>query len=118
MLVAIGQPRTGVMVVFESAGAPLNLPVLVGVVVLAGLVGFVLVLVVGDVYLAVVGRMTYWRISTAILAVLCLISYLFTGPLGVGVFLVAAAVGMVPVRLRARRVHLMGVLIGPLMLGP
>lgn len=106
------------MVAFESVEAPLNLPVLVGVVLLAGLVGFVLTLVVGDAYLTLVGGMSYWRISAAVLALLCVISYLFTGPLGVGVFVAAAAVGMVPVRLRARWVHLMGVLIGPLMLGP
>ena len=117
-LVAIGQPRTGVMVAFESANAPLDLPVLVGGVVLAGLIGFVLVILVGDAYLEVVGRLTYWKISVAVLSLLFVLSYLFTGPIGIGVFVVASAIGMVPVRFRARRVHLMGVLIGPLMLGP
>ncbi|WP_207589185.1 tripartite tricarboxylate transporter permease [Halomontanus rarus] len=115
-LVAIGQPRTGVMVAFENANAPLNLPVLVAAILLAGLIGFVLVIVVGDAYLDVVGRMAYWRISIAVLALLCVVAYLFTGPLGVGVFVVAAAVGMVPIRFRARRVHLMGVLIVPVAL--
>ncbi|WP_276253506.1 tripartite tricarboxylate transporter permease [Halomontanus rarus] len=115
-LVAIGQPRTGVMVAFENANAPLNLPVLVAAILLAGLIGFILVIVVGDAYLDVVGRMTYWRISIAVLALLCVVAYLFTGPLGVGVFVVAAAVGMVPIRFRARRVHLMGVLIVPVAL--
>jgi putative membrane protein len=37
--------------------------------------------------------------------------------LGIVVFVVAAAIGMVSVRLRAWRVHLMGVLISPLMVG-
>ncbi|MCU4971260.1 tripartite tricarboxylate transporter permease [Halobacteria archaeon AArc-m2/3/4] len=115
-LVAIGQPRTGVMVAFESANAPLNLPVLVVAVLLAGLIGFALVIVVGDAYLDIVGRMEYWRISAAVLTLLCLIAYLFTGLLGVGVFVVAAAIGMVPIRFRARRVHLMGVLIVPVAL--
>ncbi|EMA45738.1 tripartite tricarboxylate transporter permease [Halobiforma nitratireducens] len=116
-LVAIGQPRTGVMVAFESANAPLELPLLVAAVVVAGLIGFVLVIVVGDAYLELVGRMTYWKISAAVLGLLVVLSYLFTGALGIVVFVVAAAIGMVPVRLRARRVHLMGVLIGPLILG-
>ena len=115
-LVAIGQPRTGVMVAFESVNAPLELPVLLAGVVLAGLFGFALVIVVGDAYLELVGRMEYWKISAAVLALLCVLSYLFTGPVGIAVFAVAAAIGLVPVRLRARRVHLMGVLIGPLML--
>ncbi|SDQ92175.1 tripartite tricarboxylate transporter permease [Natronobacterium texcoconense] len=116
-LVAIGQPRTGVMVAFESTDAPLELPILVAGVVVAGLIGFVLVIVLGDAYLEFVGRTTYWKISAAVLALLLALSFLFTGVLGIAIFVVAAAIGMVPVRLRARRVHLMGVLIGPLILG-
>ncbi|AFZ71507.1 tripartite tricarboxylate transporter permease [Natronobacterium gregoryi] len=116
-LVAIGQPRTGVMVAFESADAPLELPILVVAVVVAGLIGFVLVIVVGDAYLELVGRLAYWKISATVIGLLMGLSYLFTGPLGIVIFVVAAAIGMVPVRLRARRVHLMGVLIGPLILG-
>ncbi|MFC6716715.1 tripartite tricarboxylate transporter permease [Natrialbaceae archaeon GCM10025810] len=116
-LVAIGQPRTGVMVAFESLEAPLDLPVLLGAVIVAGALGFVLVLVVGDAYLEAIGRLTYWQVSVAVLALLAVLSYLFTGLLGIAVFAVAASVGMVPVRFGARRVHLMGVLIGPLLIG-
>ncbi|APX95814.1 tripartite tricarboxylate transporter permease [Natronorubrum daqingense] len=115
-LVAIGQPRTGVMVAFENANAPLELPILLVGVVLAGLIGFVLVIVVGDVYLEFVGQLAYWKISVVVLGLLCVLSFLFAGFFGVVVFVVAAAIGMVPVRFQARRVHLMGVLIGPLML--
>ncbi|SDK25653.1 tripartite tricarboxylate transporter permease [Natronorubrum texcoconense] len=115
-LVAIGQPRTGVMVAFENVNAPLELPILLAGVVLAGLFGFALVIVVGDAYLEIVGTMAYWKISVGVLGLLCVLSYLFTGPVGILVFAVAAAVGMVPIRFRARRVHLMGVLIGPLLL--
>ena len=115
-LVAIGQPRTGVMVAFETADVPLVLPILVGAVVAAGVIGFLMVLVIGDAYLVAVGRTTYWKISAVVLALLLVLSWLFAGYLGVVVFAVAAAIGMVPVRFRARRVHLMGVLIGPLIL--
>ncbi len=116
-LVAIGQPRTGVMVAFETVDAPLALPTLLGAVLVAGAIGFVLVCTIGDAYLSLVGRLSYWKISAAVLGLLCLLSVLFTGVLGLVVFAVAAAIGMVPVRLRARRVHLMGVLIGPLIIG-
>ena len=115
-LVAIGQPRSGVMVAFDSVGAPLEVPILLAGVVLAGFVGFALVIVVGDVYLEFVGRLAYWKISAIVLTLLLVLSFLFTGPIGVGVFGIAAVIGMAPVRLRARRVHLMGVLIGPLIL--
>lgn len=116
-LASIGQPRSGVMVAFDEVGAPLELGYLVGGVLVAGVAGFVLVVTVGDRYLRLVGRTAYWKISAAVLGLLLILSYLFTGPLGVVVFVVAAAVGMVPVRFRSRRVTLMGVLIGPLMLG-
>lgn len=116
-LVSLGQPRTGVMIAFDNANAPLDVPVLLLSIVLAGVAGFVLVICIGDVYLEFVGRISYWKISAVVLGLLLVLSYLFTGLVGVGVFIVAAAVGMVPVRLRTRRVHLMGVLIGPLMIG-
>ncbi|WP_265111522.1 tripartite tricarboxylate transporter permease [Halosolutus halophilus] len=116
-LVAIGQPRTGVMVAFETVNAPLDVPILLGAVVVAGAIGFALVCIVGDAYLDVVGRIPYWKISIAVLGLLLALSTLFTGILGIVVFVVATAIGMVPIRLRARRVHLMGVLIGPLLLG-
>lgn len=113
-LVAIGQPRTGVMVAFERADVPLELPILLACVLVAGMIGFVLVIAIGDVYLEVIGRVTYWKISVVVIGLLLVLSYLFTGVVGIVVFVAAAAVGMVPIRMRARRVHLMGVLIGPL----
>ncbi|WP_121822563.1 tripartite tricarboxylate transporter permease [Halostella salina] len=116
-LVALRQPRTGVLVAFDEVGAPLNLPLLVAAAALASVAGFVLVLALGDRYLRVVGRMDYRRLSLAVLALLVCISALFAGVVGVGTFLVSAALGLVPVRFGARRVHLMGVLIGPLALG-
>ncbi|WP_254523058.1 tripartite tricarboxylate transporter permease [Natrinema caseinilyticum] len=116
-LVVIGQPRTGVMVAFDSLNAPLELPMLLAAVVLSGLVGFALVIGLGDAYLELVGRVAYWKLSVAVLALLLVLSVLFSGPIGIAIFVAATAVGLVPVRLRARRVHLMGVLIGPLIVG-
>lgn len=46
-----------------------------------------------------------------------MLSFLFAGPVGVVVFVAAGVVGLVPARFRARRATLMGVLMGPLMLG-
>jgi putative membrane protein len=94
-----------------------EIPVLVSGVIIAGVIGFLLVISLGDAYLELVGRLPYWKISAVVLAGLLCLSMLFAGVLGVVVFVVATAIGMVPVRLRARRVHLMGVLIGPLMFG-
>lgn len=116
-LVAIGEPRTGVLVAFETVSAPLNLPLLVAATLLASVAGFCLVLSLGDRYLRVVGRMDYRRLSVGVLCLLVALSWLFAGPVGVVVFAASAVLGLVPVRFGARRVHLMGVLIGPIALG-
>jgi putative membrane protein len=116
-LSALGTPRTGVMVALEESGAPLNLPLLLAGAALASICGFLLVLLVGDCYLRYVGQVEYTRLSVGVLALLAIASFVFAGPLGVGVFVVSAVVGMIPPRFGARRVHLMGVLIVPLVVG-
>ena len=113
-LVALGAPRTGVLVAVDRLGAPLLLAHLIVAMVVAAAAGFVLVLVVGDRYLAVVGRLDTRRLSVAILAGLAALSFLFAGPVGTVTYLAAGIVGMVPARFRARRASLMGVLIVPL----
>lgn len=115
-LVALGQPRTGVMVAFEETGAPLDLPILLAAIVLAGVCGFLIVIAVGEYYLAVVQRVEYATLSCCVLGALVALSWLFTGVFGIAIFLAASLVGLVPIRLGVRRVHLMGVLLCPLIL--
>ncbi len=118
-LVALGSPRTGVLVALADAGVPTDdgtLVLLLGATGLAAVAGFALVVTVGDAYLRVVGRADYTRLSLAVLAMLCVLSYLFAGAVGVGVLGAAAVVGRIPVRFGVKRAHLMGVLMGPLAL--
>ncbi len=115
-LAALGTPRTGVTVAIERADVPLALPVLLVAAATAAVCGFTLLLLLGDAYLRVVGNADYTRISLGVLCLLAGLSAAFAGPIGVAVFLVAGLLGLVPPRLGARRVHLMGVLIGPLLL--
>jgi len=116
-LVALGTPRTGVTVAIDRAEVPFALPILLVAAATAAACGFALVLLVGDAYLRVVGNADYTRLSIGVLALLVGISYAFAGTVGIGVFVVAGALGLVPPRVGARRVHLMGVLIGPLIAG-
>lgn len=116
-LVALGTPRTGVLVAVERVGAPRALPGLVAPVLVAAAAGFALVLLVGDGYLRVVGNSDYRRVSLAVLGLLAVLSWLFAGPVGLPVLVAATLVGLVPPRVGARRVHLMGVLLGPLAVG-
>ncbi len=116
-LVALGTPRTGVTVALDRAGVPFALPILLAAAAIAACCGFALVALVGDSYLRVVGNADYTRLSIGVLGLLAAVSYAFAGAFGVGVLVVASALGLVPPRLGARRVHLMGVLIGPLIAG-
>lgn len=115
-LVALGSPRTGVLVAVDEVNVPLNLPVLLATVALAAATGFALVLAVGDRYLRVAERVDPRRLSASVLALLVAVAALFAGPTGVGIFGAATAVGLVPPRLGTRRVHLMGVLYPPILL--
>jgi putative membrane protein len=116
-LVALGSPRTGVLVAFERSGAPTDLVLLLPAVGLAAVAGFCLVLLVGDRYLDLVGNVDNTRLAVGVLCLLAAVSLLFAGVVGVLVFVVASLVGLVPARFGSRRVHLMGVLMGPLVLG-
>lgn len=113
-LLALGSPRTGVLVALEGAGVPHNLPVLLGSVAIAAACGFLLVLALGDWYLGVVGSLDNFWLSVGVLGFLCVLVTAFAGLVGLAVFVVSAAVGLVPARFGARRSSCMGVLLVPL----
>jgi len=115
-LIALGTPRTGVLVAFERTDAPLALGLLLGSVVIAATAGFLLVPLLGDRYLAAVGRVDPTRLALVVLCLLVVLSWLFAGAVGVAAFAGATMIGLVPGRFRARRANLMGVLLVPLAL--
>lgn len=63
------------------------------------------------------GRVRYGRLARTIATVLTLVVFLLTGPLGLLVLGTSAALGLVPPLVGVRRVHLMGCLLVPLLLG-
>jgi putative membrane protein len=116
-LVAFDAPRTGVTVALQETGTPRALGPLLAVTVVAAAAGFALVLLAGDAYLRAAGRIDHRPLVGGVLCLLVGLSALFAGPTGVLVLAVATLVGLVPPRVGARRVHLMGVLLGPLLVG-
>lgn len=114
--VTFGSTRTGVVVAVESVNAPESVALWLLAIAVASLVGFALVIVVGDRYLAVVGQLDNTRLSIGVLALLVVLLWVLSGLVGVGIFFAATLVGLLPPRVGARRVSLMGVLIGPLIL--
>jgi len=113
-LVALGAPRTGVLVAVDQVGGVPSLPVALAAVVVAGAAGTVLVVTVGDRYLAFVGRTDSRRLSIAALCLLVALSVAFAAAAGAVLFVAATLAGLAPVRLRTRRVYCMGVLLVPL----
>ncbi|MES3517069.1 MAG: tripartite tricarboxylate transporter permease, partial [Natronomonas sp.] len=92
-------------------------PWLLSSVGIAAAVGAILVVVVGDRYLRIVGTLDPTRLAVCLLAALAGLSFLFAGRFGVVTYVAAAVIGLVPARFGARRANLMGVLMGPLILG-
>jgi putative membrane protein len=115
-LAALGTPRTGVTVAVQSVGAGERLAVLLCVVAVAAAAGVTLVVTAGDVYLRTVGRLPQRPLVSGALALLAVLSVLFAGPVGLVVLAAATVVGLLPPRVGCRRVHLMGVLLGPILL--
>jgi len=115
-LVAFDTPRTGVLVAFDRVDAPLVLPVLLAAVVVAGVTGALVVVTVGDHYIAIVGDADQTRVVALALATLVVTSLLFAGLPGLCIFATATVIGLVPTRLHVKRVHLMSVLTLPIAL--
>ncbi|MFC6785560.1 tripartite tricarboxylate transporter permease [Halobaculum halobium] len=108
--------RSGVLVALDDAGVPAALLPLLAAALIAGAVGTVAVVSLGDAALRIVGAVPHGPLVAAVLVGLAALSVAFAGAIGLAVLVAAAAVGFVPVRLGCRRVHLMGVLLGPLVI--
>ena len=125
-LTVLGAPRSGVTVALSSlvgpasdrsATVPMDLLGMLLVIVLAAGLGIVLLLTVGERYLSIVRRLPRRPLLGVVLALLLALAVGFAGWIGGAVFCLAALVGLLPPRVGARRVHLMGVLFGPIALG-
>ena len=104
-------------VALTEAAVPIRLAVLVPAAVAAAAAGTALVVIVGERYLAVVGGFDQRTLVLAVCALLAVAAAAFAGFVGLLLLSVASLVGFLPTRLGCRRVHLMGVLVGPLLLG-
>ncbi|MFB6092378.1 MAG: tripartite tricarboxylate transporter permease [Haloquadratum sp.] len=131
-LAVLGAPRSGVTVALSSlaagpggslpgpggtsASAPIGLGGMLLVIVFAAALGIVVLVAVGDRYLRTVRLLPRRPVVVGVLGLLVALAVGFAGLLGGAVFCLAAVVGLLPPRVGARRVHLMGVLFGPIAL--
>jgi putative membrane protein len=72
---------------------------------------------VGDRYLTVVGSLDQRALVVGVCVLLVVSAAAFAGAVGLVLLAAATLVGFLPPRLGCRRVHLMGVLVGPLLVG-
>jgi putative membrane protein len=118
-LVVIGSPRSGITIALEQLGggaAPASVLTLLLLCVLAAGCALLVLLWVGEWYLEQVRRLPRRPIITGVLLFLLGLAGVFAGVVGIGVFVAAAVLGLLPPRLHTRRVHLMGVLFGPVVM--
>ena len=118
-LVVIGSPRSGITIALEDLGggaAPASVLTLLVLCVLAAACALLVLLQVGEWYLEQIRRLPRRPIIGGVLLFLLALAGVFAGPIGIGVFVAAAVLGLVPPRVHTRRVHLMGVLFGPVVM--
>lgn len=117
VLVAFDRVRTGIAAALARQPTLPPAGVLFGFALVAGCAAFVALRVVGRRIVRrapVLGRP---RVTWAVLGAIAVIVAAMTGVAGLVVFGVASLLGTVPPRLGVRRVHLMGALVVPLIVG-
>ncbi len=85
-------------------------------VILASAVAFFLTLYFGKLLSGIHKKVEYANISKAIIIFLVIMIFIFAGPLGLFVGLIATCIGLVPPLYGIKRVHLMGCIIFPIIL--
>ncbi|MHC4780068.1 MAG: tripartite tricarboxylate transporter permease [Planctomycetota bacterium] len=89
---------------------------IVGAILIAGALSFILLLVLTDGVLWVVRRVDYRLLSWATLAIITGLVYFVTGWQGLIVAVVSTGIGLIPVYFQSRRMNCMGVLLIPVIL--
>jgi putative membrane protein len=89
---------------------------MVTVAVFVSILSYLATLAAGRAAAKVVRRLDYGRLCIAILALLTALTYAFTGPFGLFIYLVSTVVGLVAPFAGVRKTHAMGVLMVPLLI--
>lgn len=114
----IGNPRSGIAVAVEQLVSitPALLLTFLAVVLLSAGLGAYLTLRLTRLALPLLRRIDYRRLNLLVIALLVMLVFSFTGPLGLFITTVATAIGLVPNLTGVRRSHAMGCLLLPAIL--
>jgi putative membrane protein len=116
---AVSKPRSGVAVIAEKLIGNFSLFQLWFLVILAlfvGCIAFFLSLFFSKLFARKISNFNYEKISLFILIFLFLMSFIFSGWLGLLVLISATAIGIVAIEKGIRKMHLMGSIMLPIIL--
>ena len=85
-------------------------------VLVASIAALGLTLFFGKLFARIYNRIPYRKLTWAILILLWVLIFIFTGLIGIAVAVVATLLGLIPPMIGVKRVHLMGSLVLPIIL--
>ena len=115
-LYSIQKTRTGAAVAISKLLPTLtltNLIYIIATIIIAGIISFFITIYISKFIAKRIHKIHYSKLSIGILVVLLIITLIFTGLLGLLIFITATALGIATILLGIKRMHLMGCLLVP-----
>ena len=85
-------------------------------VILASSIAYLLTLHLGKVFSGIHKKIEYEKMSKIIIVFLCIMMFIFSGPIGLVIGIISTCIGIIPPIVGLKRVHMMGSLIFPIIM--
>jgi len=85
-------------------------------VILASSIAYLMTLYLGKVFSGIHKKIEYEKMSKTIIVFLCIMMFIFSGPMGLVIGLISTCIGIIPPIVGLKRVHMMGSLIFPIIM--
>jgi len=85
-------------------------------VILASSIAYLLTLYLGKVFSGIHKKIEYEKMSKTIIVFLCIMMFIFSGPIGLVIGIISTCIGIIPPIVGLKRVHMMGSLIFPIIM--
>ncbi|MFA5173916.1 MAG: tripartite tricarboxylate transporter permease [Candidatus Pacearchaeota archaeon] len=118
-LYSINKTRTGSALAVSKLIEMFNFDFLISIIltmIFSGIIAFIISINISKAMCKKISKINYSYISLSILILLILISFYFSGFLGLLILLVSTALGIATIQLEIKRMHLMGCLLIPTIL--
>ncbi len=114
---SIGRLRSGSIAAIQAIAqnlTPAHLILIILISILSSIPSIILTLFIAKRFSAIITKLSYRKICISILALITAIVIIISGPLGLLVFAISTALGILPSLLHIRHSHLMGCLVMPI----